>query len=325
LPNGQSDAFTFPNSVLTRFSERAARVTTANIAHVVFLTTDVSFSKSLSKALPDRVFRTLSLGDFSPAVAKRYVLRAMELPDTAGSGLTTAEASEAHAQIVKEVQQDSSELDACIASLGGRLTDLEFLGRRIRTGENPKRAVDEIIAQSASEILKLHVLSGGKDGNGERRWTPTQAWLLIERLALRDSLRYHEVLLTDVYKVSDADAVLQALEQAELITIVSSNGRPTAIRPGKPVYQPAFRLLTQDKVLKARLDLAILSEQIKSENAGVAKYEDELKLLGKLPKQPWELSARTQWLLTKLQASQEKIEKYEAESSQLKKILTTEY
>lgn len=56
--------------VYDKISEWAAALTTANVAHVVFLTNDVSFSKSLSKALPDRVFRQISLGDCSPEVAK---------------------------------------------------------------------------------------------------------------------------------------------------------------------------------------------------------------------------------------------------------------
>ncbi len=56
--------------VYEKLSEFAAALTTANVAHVIFLTTDVSFSKSLSKALPNRVFRQISLGDCSPEVAK---------------------------------------------------------------------------------------------------------------------------------------------------------------------------------------------------------------------------------------------------------------
>src|SRR4051794_31166637 len=57
--------------VYDKIAEWAAALTTANIAHVIFLTHDVSFSKSLSKALPGRVFRQISLGDCTPQVAKR--------------------------------------------------------------------------------------------------------------------------------------------------------------------------------------------------------------------------------------------------------------
>lgn len=49
--------------VYDKMSEWAASLTTSNIAHVIFLTNDISYSKSLTKALPDRVFRQIALGD----------------------------------------------------------------------------------------------------------------------------------------------------------------------------------------------------------------------------------------------------------------------
>lgn len=119
------------NVVYDKISEWAAGLTTANIAHVVFLTGDVSFSKSLSKALPDRVFRQISLGDCSPEVAKRFVISHLDadVEDEAGSEKKAPPS---------QTRTDLSELDECIETLGGRLTDLEFLARRIKTGETPK-------------------------------------------------------------------------------------------------------------------------------------------------------------------------------------------
>ena len=152
----------------------------------------------------------------------------------------------------------------------------------------------------------------------------TQAWYLIKQLSKSDTGRYNEVLLSDIFK-SGGDITLQALEQAELITILSANGRPYAIKPGKPVYAAAFQQLTQDKVLSSRLDLAVLSELIKTENDGIAKCEEELKLLGSLPKQPGELTARIKWLLGKVQAGHVKVEAYEKESGILKGVLTHDF
>lgn len=119
--------------------------------------------------------------------------------------------------------------------------------------------------------------------------------------------------------------MLQALEQAELITILASAGRPSAIRPGKPVFAPAFRRLVGDRVLSARLDVEGLAEQVKIEAAGIKGAEDELRLLGKLPKQPAELAERVGYLLKKVQVSQEKIERYEREAGEMKKVLQTQY
>ena len=181
-------------------------------------------------------------------------------------------------------------------------------------------AVRQIIEQSASEILKMYLLDVDV---AARQWTPQQAWLLVKELAANETLRYNELLLNDLF--SNGEVVLQALEQAELITITSQNGRPYGIKPGKPVYQAAFEYLTDDEVLKARLDLAILSQLIGIENKNVDKYETELKTLAELPGTPSELKPRIKWCLDKAMASHAKVEKYEVQSGKLKKVLSGKY
>lgn len=309
------------NSVVyDKVAEWAANLTTANIAHVIFLTTDVSFSKSLSNALPDRVFRTISLGDVPPEVAKKYVLDhiSTDVNDSQAGAVAGQGGDKRISQL--DARPDLKELDGCIATLGGRLSDLEFLARRIRSGETPNRAVHEIIEQSASEILKMYLLD---IDTTKRSWTATQTWHLIKMLADNDQIRYHEALLSDAFKSSEG--VLRALEQAEMISIVSANGRPVSIKPGKPVYRAAFQYLTEDRVLSARMDLEVLTAAIKSAGADIDKYEQELSALGSLPKQPREIGPRVKYLLDKLMASQMKVEQMEKESGVLKKILSQEY
>lgn len=178
-----------------------------------------------------------------------------------------------------------------------------------------------MIEQSASEILKMYILDTDR---ASRSWSPQEAWYLIKALSKSEQIRYNEVLLSDTFK-SGGDSTLQALEQAELITIVSHNGRPHSIRPGKPVYTAAFKHLTADHVLQARLDLATISELSKIETQSIDKYESELGLLAGLPKQPAELAPRIKWLLAKLQASHAKVEGYEKEGARLKKVLQVEF
>lgn len=290
------------------------------MAHVIFLTHDVAYSKSLSKALPDRVFHQIPLSDCSPHVAKKFVLRHLDAdvaddpPPKDGSPK----------QMPSETRTDLQELDTCIDLLGGRLTDLEFLARRIKTGETPTKAVHEIIDQSASEILKMYIF--GIDDGEARQWSPEQAWLLIKRLADNESLRYNEILLDDTFKSGGGEKTLRALEQVELISIVSSpSGRPSLIKPGKPVYHPAFKRLTKDRVLKSRLDLAVLTELIKVENATIDKCEGELLKLSEIEGRPALIAGRVQYLLAKLAKSQKAIEKYEYEQGACKKVLGQEH
>lgn len=306
--------------VYDKISEWAAGLTTANIAHIIFLTNEVSYSKSLSKALPDRVFRQIALGDITPEVAKKFVITHLDSQDDPSGGTKKLSADQR--------RQDLSGLDECIETLGGRLTDLEFLARRLKTGQTPKKAVEEIIEQSASEILKMYLITGE---NGARKWSTEQAWYLIKALADSELLRYNEVLLSNTFSSSltpsatNGESVLDALSQAELITINSVNGRPESIKAGKPVYQSAFKRLTEDHVLKSRLDLAILTELTKVETKNIEKYENELNIIASLPKQPREVGPRVQYLLTKLSASQQKVEAWEKEMGTLKKVLMLEY
>ncbi|EHK99786.1 putative Mitochondrial escape protein 2 [Glarea lozoyensis 74030] len=295
--------------VYDKISEWAALLTTANIAHVIFLTNDISYSKSLSKALPDRVFRQISLGDITPEVAKKFVITHLE-PESPSSSSSSSSSTEG-TLTTSQRREDLAELDGCIDVLGGRLTDLEFLARRLKTGQTPNRAVTEIIEQSASEILKMYLLTVDK---APRKWSPEQAWFLVKALAANSELRYNEVLLSNTFAsslapdASNGEAVLEALSAAELITIKTYKGRPQSIKAGRPVYAAAFRLLTEDKVLRARMDLAILTELTKIETKSIDKYETELAMLGGLPSQPREVGPRVQFLLGKLGASQRKVE-----------------
>ncbi|GES66653.1 RNA12 protein [Aspergillus terreus] len=295
------------NVVYEKITEWAAGLTTGNIAHVIFLTTDVSFAKPLSKALPNAVFRTISLGDCSLDVARRFVLSHL-------AGESKGEDKQA------EKRGDLAGLDSCIEILGGRVTDLEFMAHRIEAGETPEAAVNRIIEQSASEILKMFILDGGASSTA---WTHEQAWHLIKTLAKakHGSIPYNQVLLSDLFK-ENGEATLRALEQAELISIVSANGCPEAVKPGKPVYRTVFKRLTENKTLSSRLDLEILSQLIAKENKSIGKHEEELRLLGGLPKQPYELRWRIQWLLDKVYKSQNKIRQYESESAVLQKVLS---
>ncbi|PHH72997.1 hypothetical protein CDD83_4838 [Cordyceps sp. RAO-2017] len=56
--------------VYDRLADWAASLVQNKVAHVVFLTSESAYAKPLSRAMPDRVFRALSLDDLSHDVAK---------------------------------------------------------------------------------------------------------------------------------------------------------------------------------------------------------------------------------------------------------------
>jgi hypothetical protein len=51
-------------------------------------------------------------------------------------------------------------------------------------------------------------------------------------------LPYHDTLSNFPFK--GEETALRSMEHAELITITTHNGRPSTIRPGKPVYKWVF-------------------------------------------------------------------------------------
>ncbi|KAI0397119.1 RNA12 protein-domain-containing protein [Xylariaceae sp. FL0594] len=317
--------------VYDRIAEWAAALVQSDVAHVIFLTNDSSYSKTLSKSLPDRVFRHVALGDLSLDVAKRFVqnhLTAGAATPSAGPGDSDGEKEPDEKQMTENIT-DLSGLDDCIGTLGGRLTDLEFLARRIKAGQSPRQAVAEITEQSASEILKMFLLPGKSTGDGEHKWSMEQAWYLVKALAKDDILRYNEVIISDTFAssltASNAEAALEGLANAELITVRSGAGRPRSIVVGKPVYQAAFRQLAADPALVARMDLALLKELSKIEAKNIEKAENELALLGSLPKVPAQAGPRVSYLSAKIDSAQRKIESYEKEMGRLKKVLVTEY
>lgn len=182
--------------------------------------------------------------------------------------------------------------------------------------------MDRIIEQSASEILKIFIL--GTD-SVTPQWTREQAWHVIKSLAHSQdgALLYNKVLLSDLFK-NDGEATLRALEQAELISVGTVKGFPRWIKPGKPVYRAAFKRLVENKTLEGRLDLLILAQLMSIENKSIGKYEEELQLLGSLPRQPRDLASRIEWLLHKVRSSQSKVMQYEQESTVLQKMLQNE-
>lgn len=118
--------------VYDKLVEWGAELVTSNIAHVIFLTADVSFSKTLSKVLPNQVFRTISLGDCSLEVGRKFVLSHIRR-----DGGHADERS-------PETAPGMDKLNDCIKTLGGRVTDLEFMAHRIKAGETPECTIPKL-------------------------------------------------------------------------------------------------------------------------------------------------------------------------------------
>lgn len=131
------------------------------------------------------------------------------------------------------------------------------------------------------------------------------------------------MLLSELFK-KNGEASIRALEQAELVSVISVNGYPHLIKPSRPVFRAVFRRLTENKALSSRLDLAVFSELIRKENDKIKTFEEELRMLEAMRRQPRELYPRITWLLQKVHKAQAKIGKYEEDSTALQAVLKAE-
>ncbi|KAM3468192.1 hypothetical protein MY5147_008180 [Beauveria neobassiana] len=311
--------------VYDKISEWAASLVQNHAAQVIILTSENAYSKPLTRALPDRVFRVVSLGDLDHGVAKKYIMGRIQNDREAAAERKEKVEGNDKAKGAPNLRG----LDTAIETLGGRLVDLESLARRIQAGMSPSDATDEIVTESAVDIVKMFLLGKGSDA-AEKKWSTAQVWYLVKGLAKDSSLIYNQVLLTPTFSssmtssASDGEAALESLAAAELISIRSDRGHPRLITAGKPLQQAAFARLVNDRVLVAKMDLAQHNEMAKIEAKKIAGAENELALLGNLPRQTSESAGRIQYLLVQIDTSQRKIEDLDKHMATCKKILSEE-
>ncbi len=110
----------------------------------------------------------------------------------------------------------------------------------MRAGQTPADAVEDIIRQGVTELRKR---AFGDDADDARSlpWSREHAWALLRALARRDTVPYHEILVNSPFK--GEENALRSMERAEMITVDARNGRPSAIRPGRPIYRYVFQRL----------------------------------------------------------------------------------
>lgn len=111
---------------------------------------------------------------------------------------------------------------------------------KMHVGQKPAEAVEDIIRQGVSELRKR---AFGEDADDARSlpWSREQAWAVLRALARSDTVPYHEMLMNAPFRGEEGP--LRSMERADLITVDALDGRPSTIRPGRPIYYHVFRRL----------------------------------------------------------------------------------
>jgi len=196
---------------------------------------------------------------------------------------------------------------------------------KVRNGQTIDEAVEDIISRGVSELRKAAFGEDVDDAKG-LSWSREQAWAVLKRLAKVDEIAYHDVLYDFPFKGDES--ALRSMEHAELIAIGTNNGRPSVIKPGKPVYRFVFGRLVADPVFHAIQELSSNSQRITSAEATIKACEDELKELATIgdTRSSWmsrrsATAARAAYLLKKMHAAENTLEKLEVANAELKKVL----
>lgn len=296
-------------------SDWAAVLVENQVAHVVFTSDSTTLAKPLAKALPNRPFNTVTLNDASLDASLQYV----------SSKLSAASI---------ELPESSH---AAIAKLGGRQTDLELLVSKIRAGLQPEEAVSEIISRNATELRKAFFGDDNEEAKN-LKWTRSQVLSLMKGLVANQELKYADVLVNGPFGSNDGP--LRELENAQLITVLHRDGRPSVIRPGKPVYRSAFAHLLSDDVFVASLAIASNASASSSAQADLDSASKALLELSQLfggagssnagrwvfggsTTVPPEIEYRVGKLLGKMRAAEDKLDALAKEKEELVKVLKT--
>ncbi|KAK9450796.1 RNA12 protein-domain-containing protein [Limtongia smithiae] len=295
------------DNLYKNIAEWASVLVRAKMAHVIFITSDIGYSKVLQEALPDHVYNSISVGDATPEIARSFVLNQVK------------DLQNKQQDIDKDVL---SGLDEALTPLGGRMTDLVALVRRMAAGESSTHAAREMIQQSVTEIIKRFL----RPTDSNKSWTAEQVWVIIKGLAASEDIRYNELMLNPLFK--GGSGVISALEHAELITVTEIGGRAYAIKAGRPIYRAAFQHLVDDKGLAAALEISTYTATVGALMQGINKDEEELMKLATLltvKGMAVDVSDRMKYLAEDIKIRQGKIAGLDSKIEFYKKVLSVEY
>lgn len=107
-------------------------------------------------------------------------------------------------------------------------------------------------------------------------------------------------------------------------------GRPTTMRPGKPVFRSVFERVVNDKIFEATQEIAYNEKQITELEGKIRGYEGELTTLTDMMHKERQMTwlwgshacrSRANYVGKKLAAAGRKVETLERKNEQLKRVL----
>lgn len=211
-------------------AEWAAGLVENKLAHVIVIGEGSSTIKPLTTALPSKPLNSVALSDADDYNSLEFVHEKLSTTD----------------QPYELTDVDRKN----IAKLGGRMVDLELLVYKVRSGQTIPQAVDDIVLRNVVELRKAAFGDDAEDAK-HLPWTRAQAWKIVSELAKKPEASYAKLLQDFPFKGSEPS--LKALEAHDLVFVQSVDGRPSKIKPGKPVFRQAFASLVDGTFMHSNI------------------------------------------------------------------------
>lgn len=155
---------------------------------------------------------------------------------------------------------------------------------------------------------------------------------MLKVLARTPEVGYYDIILDFPFK-GDENA-LRSMEHAELIAFGMKDGRPSTIRPGKPILRFVFERVVRDRLFEATQELAYNERQIAEAEAKIKGCENELVVLMDTVKKEseqrwwgWHLFGRSacwgrmRYVGDKLAVAERKLEALEKKNNEWKRVI----
>ncbi|CAA7267988.1 unnamed protein product [Cyclocybe aegerita] len=293
--------------MLNVLAQWAATLAENHVAHVIVLSDNRENAKRLAKALPSKPLHSVALSDADSASSLSFVKQKLQ---DAGIDVGISGQESRH-----------------VERLGGRASDLESLIHKVRSGMSIEEAVEDVISRGVAELRKNAFGDDTDDAKG-LPWTREQAWKVLKVLSKAPEVGYYDLLVDFPFKGDEG--ALRNMEHAELIAIGTKDGRPSSIRPGKPVFRWVFERVVNDKIFRATQELGYNEKQISEAEGKIKGYEQELALLVETMKNEnrrwWQFGRsacreRARYVGDKLVTAERKVEVLERKNSELKRTL----
>ncbi|GEQ72413.1 hypothetical protein JCM33374_g6100 [Metschnikowia sp. JCM 33374] len=271
----------------------AGQLIQSNSAHVIFITQDSGSTSHLTAALPNQVFKTISLDDASTLSAKQYVVK--QLHD----------------------EKLAKNIDTCLEPLGGRMLDLQAFIRRVRSGEEPHDALEEMVHQASEQISTFFLNASSNTAQSEIPWNTAQLWALVRGLAKQNTIEMDDLAQSPLFGLNPETAsTLAVLEKNDLISLKREKGIVKSISTGRPLFKAAFKDLVNDQKVFKLYETLFYTQLMSLENAKIAKLEDQIAKLSHTGDIKF-MKERMDYLSGKVNASTLKVQDYESKVKEI--------